>query len=57
MKTREHGILMEVYDAKHFHILRTLSGIVGNHLIAPITRRHHRNRHDYFLSEIHNKTL
>jgi len=27
---------MEVYDAKHFQILRTLLGIVWNHLITPI---------------------
>jgi len=57
MKTRENGILMEVYNAKLFQMLRTLLGIVLNHLITPITRRHHRNRPDYFVSEMHNTTL
>jgi len=37
MKARKKEILMEVYDAKHFQILRTLLGIVLNHLITPIT--------------------
>jgi len=37
-KLVKHGILMEFYDAKHFRILRTLLGIVWNHLITPITR-------------------
>jgi len=57
METRKKEILIEVYDAKHFQILRTLLGTVLNQLITPITRRYRRNRPDYCLSEIHNKTL
>jgi len=41
-KLVKYGILMEeVYDAKHFQILRTLLGIVWNHLIqfSPIFQK------------------
>jgi len=51
------GILMDFYDAQHFQILCTLLGKVWNHLITLVTRRHHRNRPDYFLSEMHNEIV
>jgi len=53
MKTRETwNADGSLYDAQHFQILGTLLGLVWNHLITPITRRHQRNRPDYFLSEM-----
>jgi len=48
MRTRGSWTTDGSYDAKYFQILRTLLGIVWNHLITPITRRHHRNKPDYF---------